>query len=128
MPDAGVSGIEIERIGSLDEMHEFRKIAAGSLNQEMEVVVHQTKSVDDASKFLMGFVQVVQKCAAILIILDDRLFLVSPGCDVVKSASEFDSQLSGHQSRLLEIAENRLSLNGTISGPENSQKRRISEL
>jgi len=48
-------------------------------------------------KLEMGLLKVFEKSRPIDIIDKDRLLLVSTRCDVIKSAGEFDPELSSHR-------------------------------
>ena len=63
---------------------------------------HQTVGV---TKPVVAFIDVLkdsQKRRAILVILEDVLFFVSPAGDMINSAGVFDAQWAGHEVSLAE--------------------------
>ena len=86
MTDPSMQFIEELRIHAIQLPHAERQIAIRRFDQQMIMVVHQAVSVADPIVALVDMLESVEKVYAVLVGLEDRLFFISPGGDMVDSA------------------------------------------
>ena len=82
--------------------HADRKVPVGGLDEEMIMVGHEALGVADPVVALVDVLKGVQKVQAILVILENRLFLVAAGRDVIHCAGVFDTKGTRHAARIAE--------------------------
>ena len=80
--------------------HEFAKVAQRGLNQEMEVILHQYKTVEDDAVGGDRLRENLQKCNPVDIILTDGLSLVTTVRNMIKSTWILNTQWSGHRMKI----------------------------
>ena len=84
--------IEVGRVSAVDMMHDLGKIAGRRFEQQVIMVVHQTKGVNDRLVSVGGGLKVFQKPFTVSLTLENGLALVATGGDVIKCARKGDSQ------------------------------------
>ena len=99
MPGSVVPVVEPAGIRTVEPLHAARKIRFGSLDHEMEVIVHQHPRRNTPTKTAGGVREERQKCLAIPVGSEDRPTLIAARRDVVDGARKLDTKRSCHNKR-----------------------------
>ena len=86
-----VAAIEISGIAAVDVMHYLRKIAIGSLNNQVVVISHEGITVNKRTVAPVALLEEVKKYQGVRIRQEDALFLVTTTHDVVEGSRKLYS-------------------------------------
>jgi len=86
-----VPKVIIDRIRCLEPMHERRQIPLRRLNQEVDMVRHQTEQIQTHSGFLDRLSQALQKAFAVVIIIKECPSLHSANRNVINCPLKLNS-------------------------------------
>ncbi len=96
MAGPAVLVVREERVGSVQPLHEPRKVGPRRPCQEMEVVVHQGESVEHDGRRKHAVRELAEEPLPIVIRPKDLLPAVAAAGDVVQGVGEVDSGRSCH--------------------------------
>ena len=94
-----VAFVEELGIDAVQLSHAEGEIAVRGLDEKVEVIGHEAVGVADPIVALINVLEDVQEVPAVGVVLENRLFLIAPGGNVINGAWIFDAKGTGHDER-----------------------------
>jgi hypothetical protein len=88
--------VEMLSVGKIDHLHNARYRVIGCLNQEMNVITHEHISIKNKAALVPVSVQSLKVLAAIGLVKEDILSLITPDDDMVKSPLKLYTRFPCH--------------------------------
>jgi hypothetical protein len=110
--DPFVPAIKEAGITGKDRAHDAGEGKSLCLDEEMEMVSHESVSVEAIRESFSSHGQALDKSLKALFVLKDDLAVIAPGDDVIEGAGELNPRFAGHGAMVRQITQNRKTVTG----------------
>jgi hypothetical protein len=96
MPGAIMLGVEPDRIGRIELVHERTQVCSGGFNQQMKMVGHEGVGIEPDMMSGNVFIQYIEKSLAVAVLMKNLLPPGAAGRYVIDGAFELYAEYSSH--------------------------------